>query len=281
MNVGVRLGKCPCCATKGLDKNIPPTFGPTNNMRLELAPPSLSILNSTEQTAISLICPQLTNYKLKCSATGMKGHSISFYQVVQWFVDRVPHKSQPNQWVDLRLDYLKKHNQPGVQWGRSWLLFYSEQHTDQKGARVRKHEGCEGAGSRATNQWTNDLDDNTGVLEVVMIKCPLVRWQSRSEKEFLVNTAGLIICICLSGVGPHQSREGEYGFFSKLFPSLFPMGFRDLTKSKIRNSPKFVDDILTPNSLSMPSTFCTSYPSTEGIMYSHWETFLAEKYLTT
>ena len=39
--------------------------------------------------AISLICPQITIYKLKGGATGMKGHSISFYQDVQGFVDRL------------------------------------------------------------------------------------------------------------------------------------------------------------------------------------------------
>ena len=82
-------------------------------------PECLKILNTVEVAAISLRCPMLCVYKLKGGATGLKGHSISFPQDVQGFVNRLPRRPEdlpiviikaPKQQVPLRADRIKMLN---------------------------------------------------------------------------------------------------------------------------------------------------------------------------
>ena len=110
LEVGPKNGKCKRCAQERLPPEIPPTFSPENNMHPGQQPECLKILNTVETAAISLICPQMSIYKLKYGSTGLKGHSISFYQNIQEFVNILPRRPEclpiivikaPNQKVPL------------------------------------------------------------------------------------------------------------------------------------------------------------------------------------
>ena len=264
MNVGVRSGKCQRCATERLDKNIPATFSPENDMHPGLPPTCLSILNSTEVAAISLICPQLTIYKLKGGATGMKGHSISFYQDVQGFVDRLPRRPEdlpiivikaPNQRVDLKanrfhlmnaLDYLKKHNPEykDIVIDEEALGCYpADSHTPIDNVQTLENTA---AVSEPEPQPTDQvLDDNTGVLDnqdMVMTAAPFempTRPMAEQIRDRVLGEETRPESVDWPQRGGAAS-EWEYGYFSKAFPNLFPTGSGDLTKPRLGKSPKLL-----------------------------------------
>ena len=262
MNIGVRSGKCQRCASERLDKNIPHTFSPENDMHPGLAPTCLSVLNSTEVAAISLICPQLTIFKVKGGQSAMRGHSISFYQDVQGFVDKLPRRPEdlpiivikaPNQKVDLKanrfhlmnaLDFLKKNNPEykDIVIDEEALGCYP---TDSN-TPIENIQTLEDTAMEPDPQPADSFpDDSTGVLDnqdVVMTAAPFempTRPMAEQIRERVLgqdSEAGIMNWPERGGA----ASEWEYGYFSKAFPNLFPTGRGDLTKPRVGKTPKLL-----------------------------------------
>ena len=94
MKTGPRSQKCTRCANERLPHGIPATFSRENDMDPGIQPECLRILNTVETAAISLICPMLCIYKLRGGGSGLRGHSVSFHQNVQQFINRLPRRPE-------------------------------------------------------------------------------------------------------------------------------------------------------------------------------------------
>ena len=267
INVGPRSGKCQRCSGERLKKNIPPTFSAKNDMDPGLAPTCLRILNSVEVAAISLICPQLTIYKLKGGASGIKGHSISFYQDIQGFVNRLPHRPEdlpiivikaPNQNIELKANRFKILNalefliQKNPEYGK---IAIDEEALSSYPAdsitpvpNIRACDAAETVDARPSEPEDIVVDDNTGVLDdadLVQTAAPFdvpTRLASDQIRQAVLGEDHRPANLRWPDrTGP--ASEWEYAYFSKAFPNLFPYGQGDISKPRIGKKPEFLQYI--------------------------------------
>ena len=265
MNIGPKNGKCKRCAGERLKNGMPHTFSAENDMYPGLPPTSLSILNSVEVSAISLICPQMTVYKLKGGASGLKGHSLAFYQNVQGFVDKLPRRPEdlpiivlkaPNQNVELKanrfkilnaLEFLKQNNPEykDISIDEDALGCYPpDSHTPVQNIPFDDTESMQAL----PQETTENLDDYTGVAD----DRDLVETAAPFELPTRPAAEQIRQAILGENTTPAHlnwpertgaASEWEYGYFSKSFPHLFPYGQGDFTKPRIGKNPGFLDYI--------------------------------------
>ena len=265
MDIGPINGKCKRCAGERRNNNMPYTFSVENDMYPGLAPTCLNILNSVEVSAISLICPQMTIYKLKGGASGLKGHSLAYYQDVQGFIDKLPRRPQdlpfivmkaPNQNVDLRanrfkilnaLEFLKQHNPEykDISIDEDALGCYPpDSHTplqnipcdDIDTLNVIPQEPMENF-----DDYTGIVDDSDLVQTAAPFELP-TRPAAEQIRQAILGEENIPAYLNWpERSGP--ASEWEYGYFSKSFPHLFPYGTGDLTKPRLGKNPAFLDYI--------------------------------------
>ena len=266
LKIGPINGKCQRCAGERLKNSMPHTFSPENDMHPGLPPTSLSILNSVEVASISLICPQLTIYKLRGGASGMKGHSIAFYQDVQGFVDKLPRRPEdlpiivikaPYQNVELKanrhnilnaLEFLKQHNPEykNISIDPEALDCYPPDSQTP----VLNIPTCDETeiSDVLPPEPMETLDDNTGVVDdsdLVQTAAPFempTRLASEQIRQAILGNNNRPADLNWpERSGP--ASEWEYAYFSKAFPNLFPYGRGDLTKPRIGKNPEFLQYI--------------------------------------
>ena len=264
IHVGVRSGKCQRCSGERLKKDIPPTFSAENEMDPGVAPVCLRILNSVEVAAISLICPQMTIYKLKGGATGIKGHSISFYQDVQDFVRRLPRRPEdlpimviksPNHTMQLKanrfkilnaLEFLQKNNPEYAEIiidDEALNSYPGDSHTPVHN--IPTCDATETVDAEPSEPDETEVDDNTGVLD----DADLVQTAAPSDVPTRLASDQIRQAVLGEDHRPADLRwpdrtgpasEWEYGYFSKAFPNLFPYGLGDISKPRIGKKPEFL-----------------------------------------
>ena len=271
LEVGPKNGKCKRCAQERLPPEIPPTFSPENNMHPGQQPECLKILNTVETAAISLICPQMSIYKLKYGSTGLKGHSISFYQNIQEFVNILPRRPEclpiivikaPNQKVPLSanrfhilsaLQFLIRYNPDykNIKIDMNNISSYPDNsQSEVENIRIldvepenvpRKDPVTSGDGNSDNHA---DLDDSDLVETVAPTEVPTLPISDQIRLGIgttEVPTDPQVIKWPTREIQP--ASEWEPGFFSKSFPNLFPYGTGDITKSRVGKRPEFLQYI--------------------------------------
>ena len=271
LEVGPKNGKCKRCAQERLPPEIPPTFSPENNMHPGQQPECLKILNTVETAAISLICPQMSIYKLKYGSTGLKGHSISFYQNIQEFVNILPRRPEclpiivikaPNQKVPLSanrfhilsaLQFLIRYNPDykNIKIDMNNISSYPDNsQSEVENIRIldvepenvpRKDHVTSGDGNSDNHA---DLDDSDLVETVAPTEVPTLPISDQIRLGIGVTevpTDPQVIKWPTREIQP--ASEWEPGFFSKSFPNLFPYGTGDITKSRVGKRPEFLQYI--------------------------------------
>ena len=275
LKVGPKSKKCQRCADDRVQPPIPHTFSAANDMDPGEQPECLKVLNTVEAAAISLICPVVSIYKVKYGATGMKGHSISFHQNVQEFINVLPRAPEdlplivikaPNQPVPLTanrfhildaLAFLKRNNPhyKNIVIDQSQANKYPDNSsTPVQGIRSFE-EGHAGEvvqsqnvdGTAFPNQDTHaDLDDNDLVETVAATDMPTSTVNDQIRDAILgerpeQNQQNKPICWPPRSDNP--ASEFEPGFFSKSFPHLFPYGAGDFTNPRLGKNPSLLDYI--------------------------------------
>ena len=268
LKIGPKSGKCEHCSSERLRANIPATFSAENDMDPGQQPNCLKILNSVETAAISLICPQLSIYKLKGGATGIKGHSISFYQDVQEFINELPRRPEdlpiliiksPRQNVNLTanrfhiwdaITFLKRNNPEyaNININMEALNTYP----DDSNTPVQNIRTCEANGNEAFFDVQNDgeenlddtgLEDNGLVETVAPTEVPTLPVTDQIRGAILGEHRGQSQQPTAMNWPNRENdpvSEWDHGYFSKSFPNLFPFGRADITKPRKGKNPEFL-----------------------------------------
>ena len=270
MKTGPRSQKCTRCASERLPPGVPGTFSRLNDMHPGSQPECLRILNTVEVAAISLICPMLCIYKLRGGGSGLRGHSVSFHQDVQQFINRLPRRPEdlpyivikaPNQNMPFTanrnhiydaLVFLKRSNPDyaNIVIDMDNISQYPEDSSSPvQNIPTLDSEACASDVNEVTASGENaptidshaDLDTDEMVETVA--QCDVQTSAMNDQiKRALINDQQ----------PPNQptidwpprdnqpASEWEPGFFSKSFPNLFPYGTADITKPRIGKKPEFM-----------------------------------------
>lgn len=134
MEVGPRSGRCKSCTDyKHNHRNKPELFSHDNLMDPGVQPECLRVLNRVEQAAIARIAPVLNMIKLKGGNLAQRGHSISFFQDVSGFAQKLPRGQEdlpfiiirsPNQEIPLKANRIK------ILAALEWLVAYNPEYAD-------------------------------------------------------------------------------------------------------------------------------------------------------
>ena len=263
LKVGRDSGKCQRCTNERPKNNMPHTFSPANDMHPGLPPTSLSILNSTEVAAISKICPMLTIFKVPGGATAMKGHSISFYQNVQGFSDKLPRRPEDLPIVLIKAPYQRVPLTANRHKILNALEFLVNNNPDYRDITIDTEAlQCYPTDSHTPLQHipectetetsftlppepADTLDDFTGVLDdndMAQTAAPFempTRPASEQIRQVILGEEDTpAVLDWPERTGP--ASEWQYGYFSMAFPNLFPYGRADFTKPRIGKNPEFL-----------------------------------------
>ena len=272
METGPRSQKCTRCANERLPHGIPPTFSRKNDMDPGIQPECLRILNTVETAAISLICPMLCIYKLRGGGSGLRGHSVSFHQNVQQFINRLPRRPEdlpyivikaPNQSMPLTanrhhiydaLVFLKRNN---PEYAKITIdMDNISQYPEDSSSPVQNIPTCDSEpclsdvnAMPATEENTPNIDSHadldTDEMVETVAQCEVPTSAMHDQiKRALVNdqqqTNQQQPTIDWPPRDNQPASEFEPGFFSKSFPNLFGHGTADITKPRIGKKPEFM-----------------------------------------
>ena len=272
METGPRSQKCTRCANERLPHGIPPTFSRENDMDPGIQPECLRILNTVETAAISLICPMLCIYKLRGGGSGLRGHSVSFHQNVQQFINRLPRRPEdlpyivikaPNQSMPLTanrhhiydaLVFLKRNN---PEYAKITIdMDNISQYPEDSSSPVQNIPTCDSEpclsdvnAMPATEENTPNIDSHadldTDEMVETVAQCEVPTSAMHDQiKRALVNgqqqTNQQQPTIDWPPRDNQPASEFEPGFFSKSFPNLFGHGTADITKPRIGKKPEFM-----------------------------------------
>ena len=262
MSVGPKSGKCHRCSMEKVRPGIPYTFSMENDMDPGQQPECLKILNTVEVAAISLRCPMLCVYKLKGGATGLKGHSISFPQDVQGFVNRLPRRPEdlpiviikaPKQQVPLRADRIKMLNALEFLIGNN--PHYADITIDQESLSMYPSNSQEPLSNVRTidsadipqtssdeAETAEDAYGNPADHELVesLAQCQVPGKGIDEQIRTAVGVEQEQVTLEWPERHNRPSSEWEPGYFSMAFPNLFPYGAGDITKPRIGKNPEFL-----------------------------------------
>ena len=262
MSVGPKSGKCHRCSTEKVHPGIPYTFSRENDMDPGQQPECLKILNTVEVAAISLRCPMLCVYKLKGGATGLKGHSISFPQDVQGFVNRLPRRPEdlpiviikaPKQQVPLRANRIKMLNALEFLIGNN--PHYADITIDQDSLNMYPSNSQEPLSNVRTidsadipqtssdeAETTEDAYGNPADHELVesLAQCQVPGKGIDEQIRTAVGAEQEQVTLEWPERHNRPASEWEPGYFSMAFPNLFPYGAGDITKPRIGKNPEFL-----------------------------------------
>ena len=274
LEVGPKSGKCTRCANERLPGGIPQTFSQENDMYPGQQPECLKILNTVETAAISLICPVLSIYKLKYGSTGLKGHSLSFHQNIQEFINALPRRPEdlpiivikaPFQKIPLTanrfhilkaLEFLKQNNPDyaNIVIDMQSISMYPDNSQSQVDNLRYLDSDVQNASAqepvpadRNTENQTDldnhaDLEDNDLVETVAPTEVPTLPVYDQIRLQLGVTEEHPpVMDWPTRKVQP--ASEWEPGYFSKSFPNLFPFGTGDITKARVGKNPEFLQYI--------------------------------------
>ena len=274
LEVGPKSGKCTRCANERLPGGIPATFSKENDMHPGQQPECLKLLNTVETAAISLICPVLSIYKLKYGSTGLKGHSLSFHQNIQEFINALPRRPEdlpiivikaPFQKIPLTanrfhilnaLEFLKQNNPDYANIVidmQSISMYPDNSHSQVDNLRyldsdVQNASALEPVpADRNTENHADldnhaDLEDNDLVETVAPTEVPTLPVYDQIRLQLGVTEEHPpVMDWPTRKVQP--ASEWEPGYFSKSFPNLFPFGTGDITKARVGKNPEFLQYI--------------------------------------
>ena len=272
METGPRSQKCKRCANERLPPGVPATFSRLNDMHPGVQPECLRILNTVEVAAISLICPMLCIYKLRGGGSGLRGHSVSFPQDVQQFVNRLPRRPEdlpyivfkaPNQSIPLTANRHHIYNA---------LVFLKQSNPDYAKIVIDMENVSQYPVDSSTPvQNIPTIDSEPCLSDVNAVPAteenpPIIDSHADQDTDEMVETVaqcGVQTSAMYDQIRrvlvPDQQRssqqqptidwpprdnqpasEWEPGFFSKSFPNLFPYGTADITKPRIGKKPEFM-----------------------------------------